>query len=84
MEYFVRVVVILCNVMAVAVVIRSLLSWFPVDPNNFLVVFLVTITEPILSPLRRIIPRLDMIDLSPMVAILLLMLISWLLQAYVR
>jgi YggT family protein len=81
-EYFVRVVVILCNVMAVAVVIRSLLSWFPVDPNNFLVVFLVTITEPILSPLRRIIPRLDMIDLSPMVAILLFMFISWLLQAY--
>ena len=82
MEYFVRVVVILCNVMAVAVVIRSLLSWFPVDPNNFLVVFLVTVTEPILLPLRRIIPRLDMIDLSPMVAILLFMFISWLLQAY--
>jgi len=81
-EYFVRVVVILCNVMAVAVVIRSLLSWFPVDPNNFLVVFLVTITEPILSPLRRIVPRLDMIDFTPLVAILLLMFISWLLQAY--
>jgi YggT family protein len=81
-EYFVRVVVILCNVMAVAVVIRSLLSWFPVDPNNFLVVFLVTVTDPILLPLRRIIPRLDMIDLSPMVAILLFMFISWLLQAY--
>ena len=84
MEYFVRVVVILCNVMAVAFVIRSLLSWFPVDPNSFLVVFLVTITEPILSPLRRIVPRLDMIDLSPMVAILLLLFISWLLQAYAR
>ena len=82
MEYFVRVVVILCNVMAVAVVIRSLLSWFPVDPNNFLVVFQVTITEPILSPLRRIVPRLDMIDFTPLVAILLLMFISWLLQAY--
>ena len=82
MEYFVRVVVILCDVMAIAVVIRSLLSWFPVDPNNFLVVFLVTITEPILSPLRRIIPRLDMIDFTPLVAILLLMFISWLLQAY--
>ena len=82
MEYFLRVVIILCNVMAVSVVIRSLLSWFPVDPNNFLVVFLVTVTDPILLPLRRIIPRLDMIDLSPMVAILLFMFISWLLQAY--
>jgi YggT family protein len=70
--------------MAILIVIRSLLSWFPVDPNNFLVVFLVTITDPILLPLRRIVPRLNMIDLSPMVAILLLMLISWLLQAYAR
>ena len=84
MEYLVRIVVVFCDAMAIAIVIRSLLSWFPVDPNNFLVVFLVTITEPILSPLRRIVPRLDMIDLSPMVAILLLMLISWLLQAYAR
>lgn len=84
MEYFVGAVVIICDVMAIAIVIRSLLSWFPVDPRNFLVVFLVTITEPILSPLRRIIPRLDMIDFTPLVAILLLMFISWLLQAYAR
>ena len=82
METFVRIVVIICDVMAILIVIRSLLSWFPIDPNNFLVVFLVTVTDPILLPLRRIIPRLDMIDLSPMVAILLLMFISWLLQAY--
>jgi YggT family protein len=83
-EYLVRIVVVFCDAMAIAIVIRSLLSWFPVDPNNFLVVFLVTITEPILSPLRRIIPRLDAIDLTPMVAILLLMVIAWLIQAYVR
>ena len=84
METFVRIVVIVCDVMAILIVIRSLLSWFPVDRNNFLVGFLETVTDPMLLPLRRIIPKLDMIDLSPMVAILLLMLISWLLQAYAR
>jgi YggT family protein len=82
METFVRIVVVLCDVMAILIVIRALLSWFPVDRNNVLVGFLETVTNPILVPLRRIIPRLDMIDLTPMVAILLLMLISWLLQAY--
>jgi YggT family protein len=82
METFVRIVVVLCDVMAILIVIRALLSWFPVDRNNVLVGFLETVTDPILVPLRRIIPRLDMIDLTPMVAILLLMLISWLLQAY--
>jgi YggT family protein len=82
METFVRIVVALCDVMAVLIVIRALLSWFPIDRNNVLVGFLETVTDPILVPLRRIIPRLDMVDLTPMVAILLLMLISWLLQAY--
>jgi YggT family protein len=82
METFVRIVVVLCDMMAILIVIRALLSWFPVDRNNVLVGFLETVTNPILVPLRRIIPRLDMIDLTPMVAILLLMLISWLLQAY--
>lgn len=80
MEYFVRVVVILCDVMAILIVIRSLLSWFPVDRHNILVQFLETVTDPILLPLRRIIPRADTIDFSPMVAILLLITISFLLD----
>ncbi len=82
MEYFVRVVVILCDVMAIAIVIRSLLSWFPMDPENVLVRFLVTITEPLLGPLRRVVPRIDMFDLTPMVAIILLIIISTLLQRF--
>jgi YggT family protein len=30
------------------------------------------ITEPILSPLRRVVPRIGMIDITPLVAIILL------------
>lgn len=82
MEYFVRAVVILCYALIVAIIIRSLMSWFPVNRDNFLVNLLQTITEPILAPLRRIIPRLDAIDLSPMVAIILLYVIVWLLRPY--
>jgi len=81
-EYFVRAVVILCYALIVAIIIRSLMSWFPVNRDNFLVNLLQTITEPILAPLRRIIPRLDAIDLSPMVAIILLYVIVWLLRPY--
>jgi len=40
------------------------------------VVFLHDITEPILSPLRQFLPRLGMLDLSPLVAIVLLNLIA--------
>jgi YggT family protein len=81
-EYFVRAVVILCYALIVAIIIRSLMSWFPLDPRNMLVNIVHTITEPILAPLRRVLPRLEMIDLSPMVAVILLYVIVWLLQAY--
>ena len=36
--------------------------------------FLVNVTEPLLGPLRRMIPRLGWLDISPIVAILILML----------
>jgi len=82
-EYFVRAVVILCYTLIVAIIIRSVMSWFPVDPKNILVNIVHTITEPILAPLRRVVPRLNMFDLSPMVAIILLYVIVWLLRPYV-
>ena len=62
--------------MTFAIIIRALLSWFPVNPQNPLVVILFQITEPILAPMRRMIPRLGMFDLTPMIAIILLQVIS--------
>jgi YggT family protein len=51
-----------------------LLSWFvnPYTNTNPVFTFLIEITEPILAPLRNIIPRLGMFDLSPIIAMLLL------------
>jgi YggT family protein len=63
-------------VLTAAIFFRALLSWFPIDPRNPLVTFLYDITEPILEPLRRVIPRLGMIDISPFVAIILIQLIA--------
>jgi YggT family protein len=51
------------------------MSWFSPMPTNMLTIFLYRITEPILAPLRRIIPRVGMFDLTPMVAIIILQLI---------
>ena len=59
-----------------AIFIRALLSWFPIDPRNPLVTILYDVTEPILDPLRRVIPRLGMIDITPLVAILLIQVIG--------
>jgi YggT family protein len=66
---------ILFQILILAIIARALLSWFPVRPGNpfyALAVILHQITEPILAPLRRIIPMIGMIDISPMVAMFLL------------
>ena len=59
-----------------AIFVRALLSWFRIDPRNPLVTILYEVTEPILDPLRRVIPRLGMIDITPLVAILLIQVIG--------
>ena len=69
---------LLCEVLTVAIFIRVILSWFLTRPNT-LSIMLDKITEPLLAPLRRIIPRLGMFDFTPLVAIILLQLIARLL-----
>jgi YggT family protein len=59
-----------------AIFVRAILSWFPIDPHNPVVMFLHEITEPILAPLRQVLPRIGFLDLSPLVAILLLQVVA--------
>ena len=65
----------LCRVLIFAIVFRAVLSWISPRPTNILAVILYRVTEPILAPLRRIIPRAGMFDFTPPVAIVLLQLI---------
>ena len=78
MELLTRFIVYLCDILIIVIIIRAILSWFSPKPGNPLMVILFSITEPILAPLRRIVPRIGLIDITPMVAIILLWLISWL------
>lgn len=54
------------------IIIRALLSWVQPDPYHPLVRFLHAITEPALAPLRRFLPRGLSVDLSPVVALLII------------
>lgn len=52
---------------------RVLSSWIPgLDPGTPVVRLLVSLTEPVLAPLRRALPPVGGLDLSPVVAFLLL------------
>jgi len=61
----------LLSVYSLLILVRALLSWFSISPYNKFYRFLIDITEPVLAPIRRIIP-IQGIDLSPLVAILLI------------
>ncbi len=52
------------------VIARAVISWVNADPYNPIVRFLIQITDPLLSRIRRILPPMGGIDLSPMVLIL--------------
>ncbi len=67
-----QVVCLVFTLLTIAIFARAILSWFNMDPRSPLIQILDMVTEPILDPIRRIMPRLGMIDLSPLVAILLM------------
>tara|TARA_Y100000310_G_C20257927_1_gene612229 strand:- start:153 stop:404 length:252 start_codon:yes stop_codon:yes gene_type:complete len=70
--FLVNFIITLADILSFAIIVRAVLTWFPIRPNNVVVVFLFYVTEPILAPLRRVIPRLGMLDITPLVAIVIL------------
>jgi len=57
------------------ILVRALISWVNPDPYNFLVQFLNKTTEPLLYPIRKILPSSLKfgIDISPIIAFLAIM-----------
>lgn len=68
------------SIYTLLIFMRIVFSWGMVSYSNRLMRFLVNATEPLLGPLRRIIPPLGMIDISPIFAFIIL----WLLKAAVQ
>ncbi|HEY0080117.1 MAG TPA: YggT family protein [Pyrinomonadaceae bacterium] len=67
----------LLGLYSLLIFIRIIFSWGMLSYSNRVMRLLVDATDPLLMPLRRIIPPLAMLDLSPIVAFILL----WLFQA---
>ena len=65
----------------ILIIARVFASWIVRNPYNRVYHFLITITEPVLGLIRRIIPPLMGLDLSPIIAFFLLDLLSRLLAS---
>jgi len=65
----------LIDVYATIILVRVVLSWLPVDQDRPWARFIVDVTEPVVGPIRRVLPPLGGLDFSPLVAMLLLQLL---------
>ena len=67
----------------VVIFVRVILSWFPIQPDSVFAAiyrFVYAVTEPVLGPIRRMMPGIGVggmgLDLSPIVVLLLIQFIA--------
>lgn len=77
---------VLGDVITWAIVIRAVVSWFPISRDSIIIRVLDTITEPVIAPVRnlmnKLIKRPMMVDFSPIVAMIAVDLIIIALQKF--
>lgn len=67
MYFFLQTINVLADLLIMLIFMRIIFSWFS-RRETWLTRFLKEATEPILSPIRRALPQMGMLDLSPIVA----------------
>lgn len=68
------------QLLTLLIIVRAVFTWIPtVDYEHPLVRAIVKITDPILKPVRRLVPPVEGLDLSAFAAIILLWLAGWVL-----
>ncbi len=78
---FVRLGLAILQVYTWVLLARVILSWVNPRPTNELLLWVIRLTEPVLAPLRRLVP-IPGLDLSPLLAWLLIqLLMRWIVQA---
>ena len=70
------VIVMLGRLYTFVLLARVLISWVQVDPYNPVVQFLYQITEPVLQPIRQMLPASMGVDFSPLIAMILVQLLT--------
>ncbi len=66
-----RVLDVVLNIYMWIIIIRALISWVNPDPYNQIVQILTKVTEPVLRPIRKMVPPHKLgVDLSPLIAVL--------------
>jgi YggT family protein len=83
-DYLRTFIVMLFQILSLAILVRVLLSW--VDPmgNMRITQVMRDLTEPMLAPIRNLLPNMMMFDFSPIIAMLLLQALQRLIVVAIR
>ena len=73
------IVLFLLDLYSFVVLVSVVLSWLRLSPNNPVVRVVDALTEPVLAPLRRVIPPVGGFDITPLVVLLAIQLVKRLL-----
>jgi YggT family protein len=68
MWYLVKLIDILFTIFYLAILGRVIFSWMRVSPANPLAKIAFMLTEPVLAPIRRVVPPMSGLDFSPLIA----------------
>ena len=83
-QIVVRPIEIVFSIFSFAILARVLLTWVRIDPTHPAVQLLLDVTEPVLRPIRELMPAMGMFDFSPIIALLLLNVLEGLLLYIIR
>ena len=72
------------TLLRIAILVRVIASWLPMGPYSPWIRWSFTVTEPILRPLRRVIPPFRQIDLTPLIAFFALGLLESFVRGWLR
>jgi len=73
---FIQLIDLLLTIYIWIIIARAIISWVNPFPFHPVVRFLYKVTEPVLAPVRRIIPPIAGIDVSPVIVIFIIFVIQ--------
>ena len=79
--FVLQIISLLLQLFELALLARIILSWFPnVDRSNPIIQFLFDVTEPVLRPVREMLPQSGMFDFSPLIVFIVIQVLTTVLR----
>jgi YggT family protein len=81
--FVIQIISLLLQLFGLALLARIILSWFPnVDRSNPIIQFLFDVTEPVLKPIRDMLPPGGMFDFSPLIVFIIIEVLTNVLRGF--